>query len=351
MSFLQPARKAAALAAWALASDARAHVKWFAPYDITAAPLSIEQVLNAQFIGLFLASVVFVYAFFWLDRWIYRRKLLADLLRRYAHDHEQSQRILRLAAAIFLAALCAYGLLDQPFLLTPELKTSLAFVPWLQLALALCALHPVTAPVTGAGILALYGLVIAEYGLFHALDYLIFLGTAWFLLAGRATTQGWLQSRYVALFAATGLTLLWASIEKWAYPHWTYPMLERDPGLLMGLSPESYMRLAGFVEFNVTFILLSSASLFSRIIALGLGSVFVLAIYKFGLIDAVGHLLIITILAILVLQGPTRARYFLVLADKSLWTEAYFMTGLYVLAFVLIFLAYYGIQFLAYGAV
>ena len=40
--------------------------------------------------------------------------------------------------------------------------------------------------------------------------------------------------------------------------------------------------------------------------------------------------------AVLVLAG----RYFLALEQKSFWTEAYFMTGLYILAFVLVFTAY-----------
>ena len=150
------------------------------------------------------------------------------------------------------------------------------------------------------------------------------------------------------LYAATGLTLLWASIEKWGYPSWTFPLLESDPSLLMGLDARTYMVLAGFVEFNLTFVLFSSASLLSRAIALGLMSVFVLAIAKFGMIDAIGHLLIIAILAVLVLHGPTEGRNFLVLEGKSLWTEAYFMTGLYVLAFVLVFTAFYGFHYLAY---
>ena len=104
----------------------------------------------------------------------------------------------------------------------------------------------------------------------------------------------------------------------------------------------------GFVEFNVTFILISSVSFLSRVIAFGLNFVFILAIYQFGIVDAIGHLMIIAILFVLVLQGPTNARYFLVLSDKSLWSEAYFMTGLYSFAFVVIFLAYYGIYHLTY---
>ncbi|MBT6203057.1 MAG: hypothetical protein HOI34_05090, partial [Rhodospirillaceae bacterium] len=87
---------------------------------------------------------------------------------------------------------------------------------------------------------------------------------------------------------------------------------------------------AAFVEFNIVFILLSSASVASRFVA-------------FGLIDAVGHLVIIAVLVILTIRGPTSARYFLVLSDKSLWTEAYFMTGLYMLALNVMFMAYYGL--------
>jgi hypothetical protein len=40
----------------------------------------------------------------------------------------------------------------------------------------------------------------------------------------------------------------------------------------------------------------------------------------------------------------------LVLRDKAVWTEAYFMTGLYFLALVMIFILYYTLHHLAYGA-
>ena len=159
----------------------------------------------------------------------------------------------------------------------------------------------------------LYAAAVGQYGIFHLLDYLILIGVTYYFLASPIDRPGWKKSRYIVLYAATGLTLLWASIEKWGYPDWTFPLLERDPSLLMGLDARTYMILAGFVEFNLTFVLLSSASLLSRALALGLMSVFVLAIAKFGMIDAIGHLLIIAILAVLVLHGPTEGRNFLVL--------------------------------------
>ena len=78
-------------------------------------------------------------------------------------------------------------------------------------------------------------------------------------------------------------------------------------------------------------------------------SIFVLAVLQFGVVDAIGHLMIVAILFVLIVRGPTSARDMLVLPDKSLFTEAYFMTGLYFLAFVMIFILYYGIHYLSYG--
>ncbi|MBT5433380.1 MAG: hypothetical protein HOK83_06930, partial [Rhodospirillaceae bacterium] len=238
--------------------------------------------------------------------------------------------IMRCAAAIVFGALFAYGLSDAPFFLTPELHDPSALVKWLHLAMALAVLYRPTVPLTGIGIFALYGLGVADYGLYHMLDYLMFVGIGVFFVFAPLRGGGWVKARYVTLFATTGLSLLWGALEKLGYPGWTFPLLDENPELLMGMSPEFYMTLAAFVEFNIVFILLSSASVASRFVA-------------FGLIDAVGHLVIIAVLVILTIRGPTSARYFLVLSDKSLWTEAYFMTGLYMLALNVMFMAYYGL--------
>jgi hypothetical protein len=47
-------------------------------------------------------------------------------------------------------------------------------------------------------------------------------------------------------------------VEKFGYPQWSYPLLLQNPGMLMGVQPHDYMLLAGFTEFNVTFILLET---------------------------------------------------------------------------------------------
>ena len=333
--------------AWPLA--AHAHVKWFAEYDLEKPPLPVGEVLTGRFLYFFLASTALMYAFFWLDRFALRKRILEDALRRCTISEPTAFAVMRLAALIFFAALGVYGIFGHAFFLTPELKTDYRWVPWVQFGISLCALHRYTVPLIGLGIASLYVAAITQYGIFHLLDYLILLGVSYYFLAVPMSGPVWLMSRYVVLYATTGLTLLWAAIEKWGYPIWTYPLLTREPEILMGFEPHTYMVLAGFVEFNLTFMALSSASLLSRAVTLGLISIFLLAIVKFGLIDAVGHLPIIAILFVLIVRGPTQGRYFLVLEQKSLWTEAYFMTGLYILAFVLVFIAYYGFHFLAYG--
>ena len=322
-----------------------AHVKWFAPFDVNAAPKPIGEVLNGQFIKFFLASAAGVCAFFWADRIAYRRGLLSALDARLKRLDDLSVLILRLSVAIFLVSVwawyMAYGI---AFYITPELRTYSVYVPWLQLALAFCALFRRTVPAVGVGIFALFGLALRDYSLFHLLDYMIFVGLGYFFTVATITRGKWRQSGFVVLFAATGITLLWAAMEKFTYPEWSYAMLRSHSDMLMGLQPETFMLLAGFVEFGVAFILLGATSIAGRLVALGFQAIFMLAIFEFGLLDAIGHLMIIAILFVLFLRGPTSAREILVLKEKSVAMEIYFMTGLFFLAFVMMFIAYYGLH-------
>lgn len=347
----QIALRAACALMLALVSNlAHAHVKWFVDFDVAKAPLPIGDVLTGTFIAFLIASTLAVYVFFLTDRYLYKQGVLREFDLRLRRFDGFSIRIMRYSASLFFIALWLWYLQSgSSFFLTPELKTQATPIPYLHLALGLCALLAFTTPLTGVGIFVLYGLAVREYGAFHMIDYLIFLGIGYFFLVSNIQRGQWKKSGFIVLFASTGITLIWASVEKFAYPHWTYPLLANNPDMLMGMQPYAYMVLAGFIEFNVTFILLGAVSVIGRFVALGLQTVFVLAIVKFGMIDAVGHLMIIATLFVLVVRGPTDAREMLVLRDKSVWTEAYFMTGLYYLALNVIFILYYGLHYLNYG--
>jgi hypothetical protein len=329
---------------------AQAHVKWFVEFDASQPPAPIGDVLNGAFIKMFLVSVAAVYIFFLVDRYIYERGYLAAFDRKMKMFDNRAHLIMRVAAGIFFLSLFIWSrVYGTSFYLTPELKTTAAYVPWLHLATALSLLWRRTVPLAGVAIFVLYIAAVRDFGIFHVLDYMIFLGIGYYLLVSGATGKNILKSGFVVLFACTGLTLIWASVEKFAYADWTNPLFEKNPQMLMGMSPAAFMRASGFVEFFVTFILLGAVSVVGRLIALGLMSIFVLAVLQFGIVDAIGHLMIVAILFVLVVRGPTDARDMLILWDKSLFTEAYFMTGLYFLAFVMIFILYYGIHYMFYG--
>lgn len=338
------------LATLASGLPARAHIKWFEPFDITTAPKPIGEVLSPTFVYFFLGSVAVVYLFFLADRIAVRRGVLREFDQRLKVFDGLSVLIMRVAAGLFFASVCAFDLSGGfSFYLAPELVAPEGWVPWLQLAIALCALSRRTTPLIAVGIAVLYGLSLSRYGTYHLLDYLIFPAIAYFFVATAGSSPGWKKSGFIVLFAGIGINFLWLSTEKFAYPQWTYPLLAKHQALLMGIEPEIYMVLAGFVEFVIVFLLLGAASVATRLIAFAFQTLLVLGIFEFGLIDALGHLMINAVLFVLIVRGPTQAREMLVLSTKSPQVEAYFMTGLYYLAFVNAFLVYYGLHALLVG--
>ncbi len=329
---------------------AEAHVKWFVEFDISEPPLPIGEVIDKTFVYMFIASVIACYLFFLADRYIYEEGYLAEFDKKLKMFDNAANYIMRASAGIFFLSLFLWWVFNgESFFITPELKTQSPIVPWIHLIIALCVISRYTTPVTGIGIFFLWFSAVTQYGLYHLLDYPIFLGIAYYLTVSGIKSKGWLKSAFVVLFACTGITLIWASVEKFAYADWTNPIFDKNPEMLMGMSPSLFMKISGFVEFFVTFILLGAVSVVGRLISLGLMSIFVLAVVQFGIVDAIGHLMIVAILWVLIVRGPTDARNMLVLPDKSLFTEAYFMTGLYYLAFVTIFLLYYGLHYLFYA--
>lgn len=341
----------AALLFLLFAITASGHVKWFFEYDVTKPPTPIGEVIDGTFVKLFLISAIACYLFFLADRYVFEKGYFAEFDQKLKKLDNTATYIMRAATGIFFLCLFGWWALGygQSFYLTPELKTDSAIVPWVHLLIAFCVISRYTVFVSGIGIFLLYIVAGFQYGLFHILDYVIFLGIAYFLIVCHSQAAKLVKSGFVVLFACTGLTLIWAAVEKFAYAHWTISVLETRPHMLIGLTPPVFMKVSGFVEFFLTFILLGAVSVIGRLISLGLMSVFVLAVFEFGMVDAIGHLMIVAILWVLVVRGPTDARYMLVLPEKSLFTEAYFMTGLYFLAFVMIFILYYGIHYLTFG--
>lgn len=140
------------------------------------------------------------------------------------------------------------------------------------------------------------------------------------------------------------LSLMWTAIEKFVYPKWTIAVLIAHPGITAGIAPSIVTVIAGFVEFTLAFFLLTGCGL----LRMGAGillAIFAIAIPEFGHLDAVGHLTIIGILAVVCLHGASAlqqslrpARHASVFKDSSATLAIYFVS------MICFFVAYYGLQ-------
>jgi len=308
-------------------------VKWFASYDVASAPRDLFYVCSSAFWLLMGVSLLGIWTLCKLERTVVGAALLRALDSISEALRSRTEDLMRASTAAFFIGIGVLG----NIILTPELKIESSAISWLQFAIAVGMFWRATLVFSAAGIVILYVIGIADYGVFHMMDYPIFLGAAGYLaLTGLQLPHLRVRPLDVAKWAAA-VTLLWASVEKWAYPEWTYPLLQVHPRLTMGLDPSFYMTAAGISEFGLAFGLLWTP-LVRRLSALVLSAMFISAVFEFGKVDAIGHLLIVAIL-------------FAVAADDEPKVERtpYLAPALYCAALVVAFAAYYGAHILVFG--
>ncbi len=291
-----------------LAGSASAHVKWFCAFDVAEQPVVLERVLDHSFEALIGLSILGLMTGAILEQPPVGPALLRalDLATVWLRDHVEI--IARAACAFFFISIWAMG----GILLTPELKTDSTLVGAIQLGIAAGMVSRKTMPLSALGIFVLYGIAIWQNGIFHLADYPVFLGVAAYLaLIGGQTNFFGMRPIDVLRWSA-GVTLMWASIEKWAYPEWSYPLFVLHPDMSLGFTPEFYMRAAGAVEFALAFSLIWTP-LVRRVGAIILTAMFVSAVFPFGKVDLIGHtLIVVALLAIVSDNGGkpvTRLRY------------------------------------------
>lgn len=336
--WLRPVGAAACLASLS-PQAAYAHVKWFCNFDVASQPRVLENVFSRDFAALVLLAVSVMVAGCLLDRTELGEAVSRALDRVTASVRMNANVLVRATCAFFLIALWALG----GILLTPELKTTSVLVSQLQLAMAASLLSRRTSALAGIGIVILFGLALRGYGLFHLMDYPIFLGVATYLVitSWPRLQPAWLPPAEVLRWSAS-ITLMWASVEKWAYPEWTFPLYVGHPAMSMGYDFELFMRAAGVIEFTLAFALLGTP-LVRRSAAFILIGMFVSAIGEFGKVDAIGHSVIIAVL--LVLAADQSRAGLGVKAWRSVTTPA-----LGYAAALLAFLSlYYGVHALLFG--
>lgn len=270
---------------------ASAHVKWFCAYDVAGQPRGLENVLCLDFEYLVGLALSLLLAGCLLEGTFLGDAMIRSMDRVTRVLRENTELIIRATVGFFFISLWVMG----GIILTPELKTTAQWVSPLQLAIAGGMLSRKTLPLSAIGMAVLYGFAVHEYGVFHLLDYPIFLGIAAYLaLTGLQKKLFGIEPLDVVRYA-TGITLMWASVEKWAYPEWSFPIFITHPTISFGFDREFYMRAAGVVEFVLAFSLMWTP-LVRRYAAAVLAGMFISACFEFGKIDAIGHSCIIAVL-------------------------------------------------------
>jgi len=270
---------------------AQAHVKWFCAYDIAGQPEGLANVLCQDFEGLTGFAIIVLLIGCLIDRSSVGAALTRALDRVSAPVLANTELVVRASCGLLLVSLWSLG----GVILTPELTTTSTLVPWVQLAMAASLLWRQTLPLAALGLVGLFVDGAVNYGLFHLMDYPIFLGIAAYLaLVGLGRELPGLRNVDILRWSAA-ITLMWASVEKWAYPEWSYPLFLTHPSMGMGYDPAFFMRAAGVVEFTLSFALIWTP-LVRRAASVMLIATFVSAIGAFGKVDAIGHAPIIAVL-------------------------------------------------------
>ncbi len=283
-----------------MATTASAHVKWFVTCNAADDPLPPQAVFTPTF---WLFSALFV-TLLYVGCAIEETKLgtsLSGLIDRWTEPlHKRADGLLRAVAAVSFTLLWA----DGDCILTPELKGSGTWLSAIQVLIPIYLIARATLPAAAAGILVLYGYGAATDGLFHMLDYTVFLGlAAYFALSALRNTE--LRSfRFDCLRWTVALSLMWPSMEKFLYPSWIAPILAQHPELTLGFNVGTVITAAGVVEFGLAFALFWTP-LVRRFAAAGLAMLLFAATFDFGKMDGIGHLIIIALL-VLVFADPGR---------------------------------------------
>ncbi len=331
------AATAALLLAILTPEPASAHVKWCTVTNVHDTPISIATVLSPAFLVVLAAFTSLVFLGFLLDGAVARHfpRLVGGSLA-YA---EQEERLVRTAAGAYFIC-TAYA---SRTILTPELHTSDQRIAVLQFAIAFALAWRPTCVLAGLGILALYVVAIRQYGAFHLTDYVFVPCLAVYCISLSIRSRRLRAIREPMLVAGLAFSLAWTAIEKFLYPQWTAAVIAMHPQVALGFPVPLVTVIAGFVEFTLAFYLVTGRGLL-RLGGAGYALIFIAAMPAFGRIDVYGHLIILSILAIVVLRGATPMQDALRLTGGSLVADSARIVGFYATSLIVFFTAYYIMQ-------
>ena len=320
---------------------ASAHVKWFCSYDVTKAPKPVSLVLSAPFFAVLAGFLAVLFLGFLADGWVLKKWPRFESAGSSIAGAQE--KLVRLGMGAFFLCTWNIGL----NILTPELHTQAGWVFGVQFLTAVCTAWRRTCIVSALGICTLYVYGVSQYGLFHMLDYVYFLGLAVYLALTSFSSERLLRARVPVMIGCLAFSLMWTAIEKLLYPQWSEQLMVKHGHMMMGLPFGLFIVIAAFVEFTLSFYLATGRGLL-RLGALGLLGVFISAMPEFGPLDVVGHFPLVAILGVPFLGGDSVLQRFWRLDQRGVIVNAAATCVLYVMALAMFLGLYYGVQWMEY---
>ena len=281
----------------AIVPVALAHVKWFSSFSFLDPPLTIREILTPTYMGVALLSMAVIAVMVLADRRLDRLPLYKQVHTWLSGNAGYSVLVMRIAmAAVLLISWAADAVL------TPELLSDQKWLTWLQFIGALLLLTPRSTPMGGITLLLIYVASVVEFGLFHMLDYLHYVGIGVYLAVSQSGEDRLRELGLPALYATIGFSLIWLGYEKLFYPSWALYLLEQNPQLTLGFSPAFFLQCAAFVELCLGYLLL--IGLLERPLAATITVVFFMTTMVFGKLEVIGHTPLHAALIVFLFNGP-----------------------------------------------
>jgi len=267
------------------------HVKWFT--DRMTEPLPMVEVLTPAFLFWLAITIVGLLVSAVFNTHILRVGLIQGLDRSLSGLKPYTVHILRVGLGIGILL----QLIEGSYL-APEFHSETS---WLFIVLVIALLGLMlkrTLFVSGVALLVLYIKATLEYGLFHTLDYLFYLGIIYYLIM---YTTRFRETAIPVLYALTGLSLAWVGIEKVTMPILAYDIIQEFQVPTFGFSVEHFVIISAFIELGLawTFIV----GILNRFVSIVVTLVFITTTTVFGYTEIVGHTIVHTLLIMFIIQG------------------------------------------------
>jgi uncharacterized membrane protein YphA (DoxX/SURF4 family) len=310
-----------------------AHVKWFSNYDFQQPPLGLSDLNTPLFWGLFLLSLASLPLMIWIDR-------LADNSLAYKRMNSFLDQYAANGPLIMRVALGAVLLMSWQgdSIIAPEISIPSPLWGWAQFFLALCLLSRLTTFISGVGIIFFYIWGITQHGIFHMLDYVVYLAVGLYLILSHLKNAKFKNLDLPVLYSGLGFSLCWVAFEKMIYPYWGLSVLAQAPALTMGLPHDFFLLSAAFIEFTLGYLLI--ICLLHRPLAVVITLVFFITTSFFGKTEIVGHTILHGALLVFIVRGPGYYYQAPIRIHKSFFMKNVFAIVNFIILFALLAIPY-----------